>query len=108
MAQAYILTEEGRAYSQEGIEFVTGQIRNRLNDHTEVTLHQGGIYNKPGVLAGFLARDPEHSYVFVSHDKGIEILHENEDIHQFIALLDHADNATDTSWSIIMKALGLL
>ena len=108
MSQAYILTEEGRTYTQQGVDYVLGQIRNTFKDHDDVTFHQGALYNKPGMLAASLSRDPEHSYVFVSHDKGIEILYDIDDIHQFISLLDDANSVDETAWSIIMKALGLL
>lgn len=108
MSQAYILTEEGRAYTQEGVDFVLDLIRNKFKDHSEVTLSQGMLYNTPSVLSKALYKNTNTSYVFVSHDKGIETLHDTEDIKRFIALLEDPNNAHKTSWSIIMKALELL
>ena len=108
MATAYILTEEGRAYNQKGIEFVRNQIRTTFNDTSELNIAQGKIYNSPETLVKFLNKDPEHTYVFVSHANGIETLHETNDIRRFIALLNDTTDKDETSWSIIMKALGLL
>lgn len=108
MAQAYILTEEGRAYTQEGVNYVLDQIINVFNDHTDVELVQGRLYNKPDILAKLLSKDPKHSYVFVSHAGGLEILYDSDDINRFVNLLDSTTDKDETSWSIIMKALGLL
>ncbi len=108
MANAYILTEKGCTYSEEGTEYVLNQIRTTFNDYSDVNLSEGILYNKPDVLAEFLGRDPEHSYVFVSHDKGIEILYDINDINRFIGLLNSNTDENESSWSIIMKALGLL
>ena len=108
MSQAYILTEEGRAYTQEGVDFVLDLIRNKFKDHSEVTLSQGMLYNTPSVLSKALHKNTSTSYVFVSHDKGLETLYDTEDIKRFITLLEDPNDANETSWSIIMKALELL
>lgn len=107
MTNAYILTEKGRTYNKDGTEYVLNQIRTTFNDHSDVNLSEGMLYNRPDVLAEFLSRDPEHSYVFVSHGKGIEILYAADDINRFIGLLKGNTDKNETSWSIIMKALGL-
>ena len=73
MSQAYILTEEGRAYTQEGVDFVLDLIRNKFKDHSEVNLSQGMLYNTPSVLSKALHKNTNTSYVFVSHDKGLKI-----------------------------------
>ena len=108
MANVYILTEEGRVYNEEGVRYVLDQIRNTFHDTSDVNLEEGALYNSPDVLAKYLNEDPEHSYVFVSHNKGLEILYDINDIKRFLGLLEDRDNANETSWSIIMKALGLL
>jgi len=108
MSHAYILTEEGRAYSQEGIDYVLNMIRTTFNDLSEVIIEQGARYNNTGVLAGELSRDPENTYVFVSHAKGLEVLYDSDDIDRFTALLNDPANSEKTSWSVIVEALGLL
>lgn len=108
MANVYILTEEGRTYNEEGTKYVLNQIRTTFNDQSDVNLSEGMLYNKPDVLTRFLKKDPEHSYVFISHDRGLEIMYDVDDIKRFVGLLEDPDNENETSWSIIMKALGLL
>ena len=106
--QVYILTEEGRAYNQEGIDFVLGQIRGKFDDHTDVSVNEGALYNDPDVLARFLRKNPEHSYVFISHANGLEIMYDVDDINRFAGLLENASDPEETSWSLIMKELYLL
>ena len=106
--QVYILTEEGRAYTDEGIKYVLSQIRNTFNDTSEVVINQGALYNQPDVLSEFLRKDPEHSYVFISHEKGLEIMYDINDINRFIRLLDSVSDDHTTAWEMIMKELNLL
>lgn len=106
--QIYILTEEGRAYSRDGIDFVLGMVRETFNDDADVTINEGMLYNQPAVLAECLGKQPDRAYVFVSHADGIEVMRDVDDVNRFVGLLNDPDNADETSWSIIMKALELL
>lgn len=110
MSQVYILTREGRAYNQKGIAFILNEIREKYNDHDKITIQEGAFYNQPKLLSNQLNKNPDQSYVFVSHAKGIEVLHIENDIRQFAELLKyHAETKTGkTSWEIVMKALNLL
>ena len=92
----------------EGTENRITFARNTFNDTSEVVINQGALYNQPDVLSEFLRKDPEHSYVFISHEKGLEIMYDINDINRFIRLLDSVSDDHTTAWEMIMKELNLL
>ena len=108
MANVYILTKENRAYNEAGIKYVLDTLRNHFNDYSDAHIAEGPLYNMPDVLSQFLKGDPEHSYVVVSHSKGIVFMYDLDDINRFVDLLEANADEDETSWSIIMKALELL
>ena len=103
MSNVYIITKEGKEYNPEGIAHIMTRIRKDHNDESEINIMQGQIINNPNVLADFLNDDPKNSYIFVSHNKGIDLIHTNDDIHATIDLLK---DKKATSWSILMHAIG--
>ena len=108
MANVYIVTKQGKTYNDEGVEYVLDCIRNTFHDYSDVHLFEGPLHNTPSVLADFLKDDPGHSYVFISHNKGIEIMYRPDSINRYIEILEANTDENETSWTLIMEALGLL
>lgn len=103
MSKVYIVTEEGKEYTTDGINHILSRIRNDHNDQSKIDITQGTLINNPKVLMKFLSEDPGHTYVFVSHNKGIDLIHTKDDIRAFMELLRNTKNKT--SWEILMEAI---
>lgn len=69
----YILTEGGKAYSDEGCEYITETIRNRINDPCNFVFLMGDNYNDPEELSRELFLHPR-SYVVISRKTEITTL----------------------------------
>ena len=95
---AYILTEKGKVYNEEGLQFLLDGIRNNRSDYADITFCQGQLYNNPQYLAKDL-KNNLNAYVFISHAKGIEMLY-NDNIQTLITNLE--SNPNMTSWEIAM------
>lgn len=70
MKNVYILTEEGRAYSDEGLQYLTALIREQRDDDSELQFRMGATYNVAAVLAYDLEQNPD-AYVAISREDGI-------------------------------------
>lgn len=66
----YILTEEGREYTQEGCEYITNILKEQFNENNELVFNMGYAYNKPNYLTKELDLHP-NSYITISTDHGI-------------------------------------
>lgn len=72
MKKVYIITEEGRTYSDEGLEYITNEIRNgTFTDSDELSFFMGQEYNKPDVLSGLIEKNIENTYVVISGTTGM-------------------------------------
>lgn len=72
MRKVYIITEEGAAYSDEGLEYITNEIRGEtFNDSDELTFFMGREYNKPDVLSHLIEKNIEDAYVVISGTTGM-------------------------------------
>lgn len=91
---AYILTKEGREYSDEGIALIMSVLRNRVGETADITLCQGALYNDPKFLEKELLSHP-NAYVFISSSKGIDLIC-NENIGVLIQNL--RKNPKVSSW----------
>lgn len=73
MKNVYILTEEGREYSDEGCTFVENMLRKENNETDRLIFSMGAAYNAPKHLIEQLDKNPE-SYVIISTEKRIIVI----------------------------------
>jgi hypothetical protein len=98
--RVYILTKEGRGYSDEGLEFITNHLVENLHETADLEFIGGSEINNPGLMAKQLEDHPD-CFVFISDDneikyisgRNIKVLHD--------ALLADTGN---TSWEVAKKA----
>lgn len=100
-ANVYILTEEGRAYSDEGIQFVLKMLREEMNCNKEITICQGQIYNNIPFLVNELEK-PVDSYIIISTEKMIGAI-QPEQIKNFIQNLKNYPEAS--AWEVAREGL---
>ena len=91
----YILTKEGREYSDAGIDYICGRMKSLHNiEKDDINILQGGVLND----VQFLAKDiieQDGAYIFVSRPDKIFSLHADA-AKEFAERLMHAENMT--SW----------
>lgn len=66
MTNVYIITREGRSFSQEGYDHITRMIRRR-GDESELMFHMGAIYNNATYLSSLLKKET-HAYIIMSEN----------------------------------------
>ena len=95
----YILTSEGREYSEDGCKYVEGMIRSHVDDPCQFIFSMGDIYNKTKHMLKCLVNNPE-SYVAISTTEDIKILY-GDSIKTF---KDRLKTETEkTSWQIALE-----
>ena len=70
MVNVYILTEEGRDYTQEGYNHVASLLKEHFNENNELIFSVGYAYNDPKYLIKEFDLHP-NSYIAISTDHGI-------------------------------------
>ena len=65
MKTVYILTREGRGYTEEGCDYIRNMIVNDYNDESQLVFAMGSVYNDGEYLKALLEERPD-SYVVVS------------------------------------------
>lgn len=101
---AYIITEEGRRYTDEGLEQVYELLVDEFNiKDTDIVFHQGTEINKPEILIQRLT-DNANAALIISLQGGVCVLaDEEENINVTIPLLkNHPDQ---TCWLTIKNAI---
>ena len=96
IANAYILTKEGKYYSPKGIQTILKILRNDLHCTKDVNICQGKMYNNIPFLVNEL-KSPTDSYIFISTDIGIGIL-EPDQIEGFCNYLNKYPEAN--AWDV--------
>ena len=102
---AYILTKEGRVFNQDGIDYVLGIIRNRIQYEGIVDIRQGAVYNNKEALRKLISKEPENSYIFVSFEGNVFTIWAPEDIEVVIEALGEPEFEDLTSWETMMKII---
>lgn len=92
MKTIYILTREGRDYTQDGYEYVENMIREDYNEEADVTFAVGSVYNGGEYFKKLLQEKPD-SYVVVSTSQNIFVVCQKN-----IQSLIHDLNDEETSW----------
>ena len=72
MKNVYILTREGREYSKEGCDHITGMIVDGYKDTSELIFSMGAAYNDTKHLGSCIDNDPD-CYIAISTEKGIPL-----------------------------------
>lgn len=101
----YIITKEGRAYSDEGLEHVRDEFSKEpyfVKKDSDVIICQGGIYNDPTYLAEELRKKDRDSYLVISAD--FMGYFGPKDMEKLANLLVKYPN--QTSWETIYFAVG--
>ena len=93
MKTVYILTREGREYTEEGCDYVRSMISDNYNDDDQFIFAMGSVYNNGKYLKELLEEKPD-SYVAVSTSQNIFIV-SHENIQSLIMDL----NDEETSWT---------
>ena len=98
MKNVYILTKEGRQYTDEGKKYLLKIIREQMHEKNDLTFCQGKVYNDPAFLAADLEKHPD-AYVAISSERGIDLIYaDNIDV-----LIDNLKAyPNDTSWQTAM------
>lgn len=99
--QVYIITKEGRAYSDKGLAHVAFTLRTQLGiQHDELEFNMGQAFNMPETLAKCLQRNAG-ACVVLSTDTNIITLPPSANARICDNLLN---NQTATSWETLMAA----
>ncbi len=101
----YILTEEGRGYSTEGLEIITKNIREFFHDESELIFQTGQSLNRPSSLTKLLEANKDRSYLMVSSEKGLYYTKgsDYDPICQVLSEHDDAENAWAVLYGIMKK-----
>lgn len=91
MTNVYILTQEGRAYSTEGLLHVKNILTASydINPESDIMYNQGQIYNDPSSLLSKLSQDKDQknmAVIIISTSDGIFSLLVDDEILDFIKL----------------------
>ena len=70
MKSVYILTEEGREYSDEGCRYITNMLMEGCGETDQLVFNMGAVYNDPEFLDRELEQNPD-CYVVISAWEGI-------------------------------------
>jgi hypothetical protein len=103
MKQVYVLTEEGRAFSKEGCDYIKELIVKTWQDNSELMFSMGQTYNDTKFLIKALKMNPD-SYIAISERKKAITILADENILMAIKCLSEA-NQEDTCWNILVKDL---
>lgn len=103
MYNVYILTKEGRVYSDEGIEIVQTMLAERHNISEEMIFHQGAEFNKPEFLIECLTKNPDVAIVISIQGGTYTVIGEKEHLNTTIPLLKNHPN--ETCWETILGAI---
>lgn len=102
MIFVYIVTKEGRAYSDEGLRFVTDQLQDNYKITDELTFIMGESLNNPKYLSKKLDSEQDKALV-VSIENGVFTLYDKSDIQKVIRLLN--ENQNQTSWQTLSSQM---
>ncbi len=99
--EIYILTREGKEYSEEGCYYVENMIREKTNDQCEFIYSMGAVYNDTKHMKECLINNLD-SYVVISMKTGIGIIF-GDLLVDFNERLTKAENKT--SWEVAVDFL---
>jgi hypothetical protein len=98
-ANVFIITKEGRSYSDEGLNYVTDVLKKYFNVTDELIFCMGFEYNDPKFLCQELKQNPD-SYIVISRSDGIQFLPTKDVSVACQMLTDHPD---ESSWELFVK-----
>jgi hypothetical protein len=100
MTHIYIITEKGKTYSNEGLEYVTNCVKENYGVTDELVFHMGYEYNVAKNLILGLDSHPD-GFIVISTDDGISFAsNHNPKIKK--ALEEHPD---DSCWKTFVNYL---
>ncbi len=98
--KVYILTREGKGYTDKGLEFLTNHIVLNLKESADLEFIGGGEINKSDLLIKQLEKHPD-CYVIISDiDEIVYISGRNISVFHEALLAD----PESTSWEVARKA----
>lgn len=98
VANVYILTEQGKEYTKEGIQFIIDKLSIN-NNIQEYMFYQGKTYNNPEYLVNNL-KTTSNNYIILSDTPKITVM-QGDNIAAAVAAL--SDNLTQDSWKILTE-----
>lgn len=101
--QIYIITEEGRSYTDEGLHYIGSVMKDMfdVNFH-DIEFNSGVAFNNPELLAKQLEKH-EDAYIVVSTKEDIIIIPKTENPAMCHNL---RENPNETSWNILTCSCG--
>lgn len=103
MTEIYILTREGRAYTEEGIRYLTESMSRDYNITGKLRFIQGGDYNNPEYLVQLLDKAENTPVIVLSTKDSIITLTGEHDIKTVKKVL--LENPDRTSWESLIAAV---
>ena len=102
MKHIYIITETGRVWGKEGLEWIETVLKPALNETDELLACMGFLYNSPQLLLDELTGHPD-SYVLLSYEH-IDVIRDAE-VREFCRLLRAGIESGEdvTSWQVLRR-----
>ena len=97
MRRLYILTQEGRSYTEEGMRYIANKLEEKIGFTDPFVCEAGFILNNPEKMISYLTKFPS-AFIVVSTDKDVIITGEEEFNEKFIEALNA--NPGKSSWEI--------
>lgn len=98
MTNVYVITKEGRDYTDEGKKYIRDKLTGEYGVTGEIVMSFGQTYNDPETLADALKRHKDTAYVIISGTTGMFIYSPESNEGMMLYLKDHPDQ---TSWETL-------
>ncbi len=98
MTDVYVITKEGRDYTDEGKEYIRNSLINEHGVAGKITMSFGQVYNDPKTLADALKKHKDTAFVIISGTTGMFTC-EPKSNESIIWNLEH--HPDQTSWETL-------
>ena len=101
----YILTKEGRKYSDEGLVHVKNAIIRIFGDHSDLLFTMGQVLNEPEKLINMLEHNGGDGYLMISLENGSYYYHGAEEFDMLAQLFK--EHLNENPWEVIANLLAI-
>lgn len=99
----YLLTRDGKAYTDEGLIVMKNSIRNLYNDDSNLIFSMGSELNNPDILSKLLKQNDGSGYLAVSMPVGSSYFTGKEKLQAYAKFVEkHRDN---NPWEVMAYAV---